>query len=395
MQSVNLDIRTLIFISTSIAAIFAVGLFAFGKTQKEFKGFASLALATALFSLGPFLIGYRDVLPDFITIVLANLLNIVGIILYYEGVCRFLNRPSRYHILSAITFLVSLAFFLYFTYGSPSVNNRILTYSAIQMIVSAFCVWELAHNLRGDWRAPGLSTAFVFFIYSSYQLFRFSWTLGESPIRSFMSAGGIHALAFIANILLITGATFGFVWMVNKRLINNLTELATHDPLTNILNRRGIELLASHEFSKLKRLKADISAVMIDIDHFKQVNDRYGHSAGDAVLSEFANLIKNNLRSVDIFGRTGGEEFLIILPNTNLEQTMFFAERFRTLVAEHVFLVNSTPIHITASLGVANSFSENLNLDHLMLITDQALLQSKQNGRNQVSSQSNQSPNPA
>ena len=321
-------------------------------------------------------------------------MNILGIVLYYEGICRFLNRPPRFRTLSAIAILASLALFLYFTYASPSVNNRILSYTAINLIVSAFCVGELAHNLRGDWRIPGLSTALVFFIYGSYQLFRFCWTLGESPIRSFMSAGGIHALAFIANIILNTGATFGFVWMINKRLITNLTELATHDPLTNILNRRGIELLASHEFSKLKRLKAGLSAVMIDIDHFKQVNDRYGHSAGDAVLAEFASLIQKNLRSVDIFGRTGGEEFLIILPNTNLEQTLFFAERFRTLVAEHVFLVNNVPIHITASLGVTNSFSENLNLDHLMLITDQALLQSKQNGRNQVCSQLNQSPNP-
>ncbi len=385
MPPINLDIRTLSFISTSIAIIFAFGLFFFGIAQKEFKGFSLLAFADALFAVGPFLIGYRDVLPDFITIILANVLNIVGIVLFYEGTCRFLERSDRIHPISIITVITGIALFFYFTYSSPSVSSRIISYTTINVIVSFLCARELGRDLHVSWRLPGLSTAFVFAVYGLYQLFRLGWTLSENPVLSLMSAGNVHALAFIANIFLIAGSTFGFVWMVNSRLVYSLTELATHDPLTNALNRRGLEILVSREFSELKRSMTDLSAVMLDIDDFKYVNDRFGHSAGDKVLMDFAVLIQKALRAHDIFGRTGGEEFFIVLPNTCIDQALTLAERFRNLIEEHEFVVDGNVIRVTASFGVSNCLPGDLRLDNLMLFTDTALLQSKQNGKNRVS----------
>jgi diguanylate cyclase (GGDEF)-like protein len=385
MQPINLDIRTLSFVSTTIALAFAAGLFVFGVQQKQFKGFSLLAIAVALFAIAPFLIGYRDILPDFITIVVANVLNIAGIIFFYEGIRRFLERPARFPSISILAVTIGFSLFLYFTYGAPSVNNRIIGYTAIHLMISVLCAEELSRDLHGSRRLPGLFTAFIFAVYGLYQLFRLLWTLDEGPIFSFMSAGNIHALSFFANIVLITGSTFGFVWMVNQSLIYDLTELAMHDPLTHALNRRGMELLAGYEFAKMKRVPAELSAVMIDIDHFKHVNDRFGHRAGDVVLMDFVNLIQKNLRAQDIFGRTGGEEFLVLLPNTGLDQTLIFAERFRKLVETYEFTDDHATVHITASFGIANCPPESISLDNLMLFTDKALLQAKQNGRNQIS----------
>ena len=163
-------------------------------------------------------------------------------------------------------------------------------------------------------------------------------------------------------------------------------EQAVHDPLTNVLNRRGVELLASQLFAARGRSQTALATVMMDIDYFKAVNDHFGHSAGDALLVNFAHLIGEIARSADIFGRMGGEEFLVLLPNTQHDQALALAERFRKVVEEHEFVVNGTAIHITASFGVSDYFPEDATLDKLMLCTDKALLQSKQTGRNRVSS---------
>jgi len=386
MQSINLDIRTLSFVTTSIATFFACGLFAFGVLQKEFKGFPLLASAVALYAAGHLLLIYRDVLPDFVTIILANLMLITAIVFYYEGTRRFLDHATKFHPISIITIIIGILSFLYFTYWTPSVNNRIISITAIHVVISALCVLELRRDLHVSWRLPGLATAFVFTGYSLYQLSRLLWTLRENPIQSFMSAGTVQAFAFVSAIFLITGSTFGFIWMVSKKLEYDLTNLATHDPLTNVLNRRGIEFLASQEFTKLGRFETDLAIVMIDIDYFKNVNDRFGHSAGDVLLTAFAKLIQNCLRPYDIFGRIGGEEFLILLPNTKLDLALTLTERIRKQIEEHVFKIGTNEIQITASFGVSDYVPDNVTLDKLIPFADKALLQSKQQGRNQVSS---------
>jgi diguanylate cyclase (GGDEF)-like protein len=386
MQTVDLDIRTLSFIATNVAFLFALGLFAFGRPQKEFKGFSLFATGLALFAAGLFLLGYRDVLPDFITIILANCAIIAGLIFLYEGISRFLGHSTRFHLISILAIVIGIVLFVYFTYASPSINYRILSFTAIHMVISALCAVELTRKIHKSWRVPAMATGIIFALYSLFQLVRFLWTLGENPILSFMSAGNVHASSFIAIIILICGSTFGMVWMVNRQLIHHLTELATHDPLTNVLNRRGLELLAEHEFAKMKRGMADLSALMMDIDYFKQMNDLYGHTAGDLILQDFADQIQKNLRAADVFGRTGGDEFFILLPGTTLDQADNLAERFRKMIEEHEFNFDNQTIHLTTSIGVSNAFPEYISLDQLMLFTDRALLQAKQNGRNQVAS---------
>jgi diguanylate cyclase (GGDEF)-like protein len=159
-----------------------------------------------------------------------------------------------------------------------------------------------------------------------------------------------------------------------------LTQLAIKDSLTNIYNRRMLNEYILQETLKSKRYNYDLSLIMIDIDHFKEVNDKYGHHVGDAVLLKIVKLISGNIRKVDIFGRWGGEEFLILLPNTNLEKASKVAENIREKIATYVFDKIGSK---TVSLGVvAFDFDEDETL--FIKRADDALYEAKHTGRNKV-----------
>jgi len=385
MNPITLDIRTLSFTTTSIALFYAVGLFAFGLRQKRFKGFSMLAAASGAHGLGLLLIGFRDTMPDLITVVIANMLVLMGIVFYLEAARRFLEISNSFHPAGIMVLPPFIGSFIYYTYFSPSVNNRILSATAAFAIISFMCAREFYRHLPKFDQLPRIATSMVFLVYGLFQMYRFVWTLRESTIQSFMAAGTVHAFAFIFIILLIIGSAFGFIWMVSKRLEFDLKEIANHDQLTSILNRRGIEALALREISDMRRSGTNLAVVLVDIDHFKIVNDRYGHHIGDLALTSFANIISHRLRSHDIFGRIGGEEFIIILPQTSGDQALLITERLRTLVEAYKFNLEKHRIQMTASFGIAICNSETNSLQDLIPFADKALYKSKQQGRNKVS----------
>jgi len=384
MSAITLDIRTMSFMSTSIAFLYAIGLLVFGRKQMKFKGFPRLAAGSSSFGIGLLLVGLRDYLPNFVTIILANMLITAGLVIYYEGTRQFLGGSNRIHPVGLVALLLQLGFFYTFIYLYPSVNNRIIVISLIATILSVFSMQELFRKIPKHWKVAGNMTAYIFLGYSLFQIYRVFITYRENSILSFMDAGTVHAFAFLAVIILIAGTSFGFIWMVSKSLEFELTELANHDQLTKILNRRGVATLARQEFSKMSRSASDLSIILTDIDHFKSVNVRFGHQIGDEVLAGFANLISNNLRPFDIFGRIGGEEFVIVLPNTSLDQAQILAERLRKHVDDFTYSFNGKDIQITASFGVANYIAETDTLEKLIPFADKALYRSKQLGRNTV-----------
>lgn len=384
MNAISLDIRTVSFLAMFIMWLFAVGLFLYGHTQKKFHGFHFMALGSAVIGFGMLFLTFRDVFSDFITIVLANTLLLCGLVLYYDGIRRFLGTQTQLRYIGVAAILINLGVFYYYTYTIPSVNQRIISINAMGAILTALSAREFLRGFPTHWKVPRIMLAVMFAGFSAFSVFRVIWTLREEPITSFMSAGIVHAFSFISYILLIIGLTFGMIWMISRQLEFELTELANQDQLTKILNRRGVNFFTDREFSKMKRGNTALAMVMTDLDHFKHLNDRYGHQAGDEVLIEFTRLISSNLRPHDIFGRIGGEEFLIILSNTDVEQALALAERLRDLVEMHIFKVNGHHIHITASSGVANYTSRADTFEKLIPFVDRALYLSKQNGRNRV-----------
>lgn len=168
---------------------------------------------------------------------------------------------------------------------------------------------------------------------------------------------------------------------LNKKLI----KLSTTDSLTECFNRRhGTDILREN-LEKVKRDMQKLSLMMVDIDKFKSINDKYGHNAGDMVLKETVGIINNTIRTYDTLIRWGGEEFLIILPDLALEDTNNLAERLLTNISSHQMKIESEKtVNITVSIGISNIISSNnIDLKDFVNEADQALYQAKNGGRNQ------------
>ena len=173
------------------------------------------------------------------------------------------------------------------------------------------------------------------------------------------------------------------VALENARIYQESQTQAITDVLTGVYNRRGIFQLGEFEFQRSRRISRPFCILMMDIDHFKQVNDQYGHSAGDQVLHEFAKRNSGNLRTTDLIGRYGGEEFMVLLPETSLEAARAIAERMRMAIMNFPFDTEKTGLRITSSFGAAEAEGNDTFLD-LIEKADAALYQAKRNGRNCV-----------
>jgi two-component system, cell cycle response regulator len=165
-----------------------------------------------------------------------------------------------------------------------------------------------------------------------------------------------------------------------------LEALALTDPLTDLLNRRALTERVATELDRARRYDSEVTLLMIDLDHFKRVNDTYGHLVGDDVLTEFAEMLRHAVRSVDVVARYGGEEFVIILPETGQVGAVSFAERIRERVEAHVFGQNEgVCLHVTTSIGVSTFPSLDVaSVEDLFQKADQALYRAKAEGRNRV-----------
>ncbi len=166
---------------------------------------------------------------------------------------------------------------------------------------------------------------------------------------------------------------------------NRLEELVKSDPLTGLLNRRGLEAVLSREVSLARRNNTEVIAVLVDLDNFKGVNDVYGHAGGDAVLRAVADAMRETLRTSDWVGRIGGDEFLVFLPATTLENGIHAAERIRAAVAGKSVPKDGGYIRATTSLGVARLPLEVSSLEHVLELTKSGLKSSKHKGKNSVS----------
>jgi len=206
------------------------------------------------------------------------------------------------------------------------------------------------------------------------------WIIAQEQAATTI-AFGAHSTAYV---LVATG----FLASVVIEYQQHLSNLATEDPLTRLLNRRGLEGALHITLAHAARQQHPTSAIMVDIDGFKEVNDNFGPEAGDQVIRQVAEYLQRMSRASDVVARTGGEEFLIILPHTTLESARTLAERIRKTIAERPLVVDNQRIHVTASLGVA-SMTGDVQIDKLSQDADRAMYLAKRGGANRVASVEN------
>lgn len=239
-----------------------------------------------------------------------------------------------------------------------------------------------AGSLRNKWLAM---TGLIFLFIAGY--LNYLWVLwgqqtewSELPIPSIFLFGSIFVWLTIALSL----QTATDLLRINLLETENIT-----DPLTKVYNRRYLDRRLDEEVARSKRYSLVLSVLMLDIDHFKRVNDTYGHQAGDVTLSTLSNLVKTSLRDLDVVARYGGEEFLVICTNTGVDGAALVAERLRHLVESHQVEIpdgsgGSQTIQISISIGVAALSASIDSKEKLVQAADQALYRAKEEGRNRV-----------
>lgn len=168
-----------------------------------------------------------------------------------------------------------------------------------------------------------------------------------------------------------------------KLMESELRRLAITDALTELPNRRYFLARMEDAFSRLQRdVDHEVAVLMLDLDHFKVINDKFGHAAGDIVLRHFSSVLRDELRKVDVVGRVGGEEFAVLLPEEDIDAAQIFAERLRQKIANTVVMLGNQPISITVSIGISAMRADDNSSDRALLLADHALYQAKAQGRN-------------
>jgi diguanylate cyclase (GGDEF)-like protein len=170
----------------------------------------------------------------------------------------------------------------------------------------------------------------------------------------------------------------------NARLLERIQQIAITDDLTGVYNRRGLFEIGRLEIERTRRYNLPLSAIVMDIDHFKRVNDQYSHAVGDQVLRSFAGCLRKNTRELDVIGRIGGEEFVLLLPGSNHKSAHRTAGRLQDLIAENITETRLGDIRITVSQGVAEMDSSMDDLNDLIQAADRALYRAKETGRNKI-----------
>lgn len=196
--------------------------------------------------------------------------------------------------------------------------------------------------------------------------------------------GDFDSAVFILTILSGLMIFLGMSLLTQQRLILQLSALARKDSLTGALNRRAFFDAANALYASAIRNHRSLAVVLLDLDHFKRVNDQYGHQAGDAVLKNIVEVCHDTLRAQDVFGRYGGEEFIAVLPDADMEQAKLAVGRIREALAERGVDVDGELLKVTVSIGVSIKMRDDQALDELVRQADQALYQAKEAGRDRV-----------
>lgn len=381
MDSLYLDIRTLNLIVILFSCICSISLLCYQYTQNKIQGLTTFSISLLFIGLGPFLLGFRDSAPDWLTIIVANTLILIGFSLMLYSVSIFRSFPLKLaHIMACFIPIFSSSFY-YFTFHVPSVKSRVIYLSVYLCLVTLGSGIAMLKGKKHDLDLPVKAMAYAFFGYSAFMGTRTLWSLLASELTSFMNAGLIHQLTFLFSLCLILLVSFNILWVINARLVTSINELSLRDALTGLYNRRALEAVIPKLIYNANKHDTPVSLIMADIDRFKAINDQYGHTAGDQVMAKVAKIIKQHLPESACAVRVGGDEFMMIVLEKS-GQTKRFAEKIRTSVENDASL-QSFGRTITMSFGISE-LAYGVQLEEALTQADEALYCSKHTGRNRV-----------
>lgn len=377
MIMLNLDPRTIYLLAGLMGALMSVVLFFLRRSfPPTIKGLTEWAAAPAIIFVSILLLGARGAIPDFFSMVVANLVLLAGLALFYFGSQRFFGLQRSVRLWSGLI-LAAAPMLLWYTHVEPRYGIRLLVVSGLLTALSASHARLLLRH--GPAGFATYLTAAALLIQAGAQALRFVSALDMPADATLFNLSPVQTAYITTYTFSMLMVTIGVVLMATDRLRAEFEHLASHDSLTGALTRRGLIDACERELERCQRKNHVMSLLMMDLDHFKAINDSHGHLAGDRVLIDFVDRVTALLRRPDRFGRFGGEEFIALLPETSLEDARIVAERIRADIASA-----GVQPWCTVSIGAATSSADDATVDALLARADAALYQAKAAGRNCV-----------
>jgi diguanylate cyclase (GGDEF)-like protein len=378
----TLDVHTLFMVTIYVEAMLGLLLLFVWSQNMALRavcwwGFAYL---TRLASIGLF--GMYGEVPDLISIDLANALLFTGFAVTWTGARAFDGRPVEpvYLVTGAVLWLLVCRL--------PIVLDDANLRSLIASAIVAGYTWLTAYEFWRGRDEPLMSrwpAVFMFFAHGALFLLRtpmLALLPGSTGDNMFGSVW--MTMLSTESLLLTISSAFILLAMAKERIELRHRTAAMVDPLTGIANRRAFlhdaSLLAKRHIANPR----PVAILLIDLDHFKSINDRFGHAIGDRVLAIFADAARKSMRGSDLVGRLGGEEFAAVLTETSREKAVEVAERIRLTFAQMAEEVDGLPVGATVSIGLVHCLDRTLDISDLLTRADHALYYAKERGRNRV-----------
>jgi diguanylate cyclase (GGDEF)-like protein len=381
----NLDIRTMMVMMSALSLMFSGLLTLAGLHAGNVRGVQHWALGSLCIGVGlSFAYFQIDTHDDAWVLVFGSMLMAAGIGFQFNGIQMFKTGCCNKHIpwlLSGLVFIYTI----WFVILHPDVHSRVIANSLMFAFCNAACARALLIRIEQPLRTAYWFTGGTFAVLAILFLIRGIVVFTAPPnTYGLYSHTPINPASFFIGSITQMCLAFGFVLMLNYRLAADLQKLASTDALTGALNRRSLEQEAGRLSARCVRTGDTLAIMMIDVDHFKSINDRYGHPVGDEVLRRLTTVAQKVIRSDDYFARYGGEEFCILLPSTLEKDAWILADRLRKTYAATVMEFDGQVLHSSISIGVSDSLHAGAEFASLVAAADQALYRAKQEGRNRV-----------
>ena len=380
------DIRTALFLGALLTLLIGLLLFA---VRRQFAAALQPSLrwwiiATLVHPLGFLLIGLRALVSDWWSTVLSNALIGVAFASFAIALRIFNGSPQRrgrlYALLAGTALLA-----VWYTFVDRNEALRIGTISVLYALLLGTSARSIYR--RGQERSIiGHVTGGMFLLGTGVMAWRgvvYMFVPEAIPASAFV-ATPMQVAAYAAGGLLPVVSTIGFLLMCTEFNQRELARAASLDYLTGICNRRAIEDLATRSIAAARRHGVPMASMIVDVDHFTRINDEFGHQAGDVALVETVKRIRDSLRSEDLVGRLGGEEFVAVMPSTDAASALAAAERMRSSFADEKMNIGERELLITVSIGVAVLDAQDQVYSHLLRRADRAMYAAKTAGRNKV-----------
>lgn len=398
-----METRIILIISMIIFSCGCLGLVTVRVTNPYFKGLGWVGAAFAAGSLGAIFFAVRPNVSSGLAVFLPDTLILLAYVFLHVCILELTDSASLFPGFG-VCLLAAQA--TVYACARNFQNVEQICVVALGLVIAAQSIQTVALLRKSATRgmiAPAWFSITLLVAFAAYNVFRSLLVAVLGTPQNPQIPNPLEVTSALVYLGVGLGLGFGVFWMASTRIRIALEGLANTDPLTGIYNRRIFLSLAESEFLRSARAKEPFSLLLFDIDHFKRINDRFGHAMGDAVLCAVVEKLRNSVRNIDIVARWGGEEFIVLLPKADSEAALLVAQRLRRGVeslsldalrsiqhmqpavssSRHVVEIEN-PMRVTISIGLATYSGVELSIRELLHDCDTAMYEAKAGGRNRI-----------